>query len=156
MKKTILYSLIFLVLAGIPAALYSLGYIQVGAPESGEESETEEAAARPQREPDPIYLALDPPFVVNFSHRGTLRYLQVSLEVMYRTQELIDKIEQQMPAIRHELILLFSGQEFEDLNSTAGKEKLQRDVHAAINRLIEVEENAQDTGKVYITNFVMQ
>src|SRR5690606_16614005 len=103
-----------------------------------------------------IYLPLDPPFVVNFMHRGALRYLQVSLEVMYHNQGLIEKVKSNMPAIRNDLILMFSDQEFEELNSLAWQEQVRQQVRDSINRIIALDEGAADRGEVYITSFVMQ
>ena len=150
MKKIIITSVAVLVLA-VPAALYFMGILSLGGDQG--QAQAAEAAAVPKV---PHYLALDPPFVVNFMHRGTLRYLQVSLEVMYHSEELVARVEQHMPAIRNDLILLFSGQEFEQLNSLEGKEALRLRIKEAINELIAVEPDAEDTGEVYITNFVMQ
>lgn len=110
-----------------------------------------------KEEPE-IYLPLEPPFVVNFTHRGTLRYLQVSLELMYPEQDMIDQINAKMPAVRNALILLFSNQSYELLSSYEGKEELRQSILLAVNDVIGVKEAEGETlpGKAYFTNFVMQ
>ena len=45
------------------------------------------AAATPKPSGPPLYLALDPPFVVNFQADQLVRFLQVSVEVMSRDQK---------------------------------------------------------------------
>ena len=144
--KVIIY--ILLVLCGSGAGLYFLGFLPFV---SGEQQ-----TSAPGDDMSPIYMPLEPPFVVNFTHRGTLRYLQVSLELMYYDQSLLDRVNEHMPAIRNELILLFSDQEYEQLSTQEGKQKLRSDIIAAVNALIDNEGNSEDTGAVYLTSFVMQ
>jgi len=158
MKKKILIPLLFIVTA-VPAGLYLTGSLPGQAPGEGE-------AAEEQAEVDShgniisdltsLYLPLEPPFVVNFTHLGTLRYLQISLEVMYYDQELLDRVKAKMPAIRNELILLLSNQEYERLSSLTGKEEIREEMMVAINDIIHVNEATADYGEIYITNFLMQ
>ena len=113
---------------------------------------------------------------MNFTHRGTLRYLQLSLELMYHNEAILQKVSANMPAIRNDLILLFSNQEYETLSTLQGKEELRDKIMLAVNNIVshaelaggaehgdgaealpeaeEAEELA--AGEVYITNFVMQ
>ena len=154
--KTIIIGIVLLIAAGAGGYLYYTGYFTGGAEESVAEDDGhgEEGHGTTANE---VYLPLDPPFVVNFTHRGTLRYLQVSLEVMYGNQTAIDKVSQRMPAIRNALILLFSDQDYETLSTLEGKENLRHSILLAVNDVIEYEaEGTEDLGEVYITNFVMQ
>ena len=148
--KTIIIGLVLLLAAGAGGYLYITGYFANGG--DGEMAEEnghgEDGHGLVSNE---VYMPLDPPFVVNFTHRGTLRYLQVSLEVMY------DKITQKMPAIRNALILLFSDQDYETLSTLEGKENLRHSILLAVNDVIDhTEEVSENPGEVYITNFVMQ
>ena len=111
--------------------LYFAGFIHIG----GEKAEEESV---PVVEVPPSYLTLDPPFVVNFTHRGTLRYLQVSIDVSYKDAALLAKVTERMPEIRNDLILLFSNQDYEKLSTRAGKEQLRHEIFAAINHVIGV------------------
>jgi len=105
----------------------------------------------------PLYLTLDPPFVVNFMHRGTMRYLQLSLDLMFHEQAMLDKVKERMPQIRNDLILLLSNQEFETLSSAEGKEELRTRIMHAVAVVLELDADAEhDTGEAYFTNFVMQ
>jgi flagellar FliL protein len=130
MKKIIIIAGVAVVLVATAAGLYFTGIIHPGASKS---SATAEAKVK---ELPPVYLLLDPPFVVNFTHRGTLRYLQVSLELMYHDPALLAKVTERMPVIRNDLILLFSNQDYEKLSSSEGKEMLRHEIFRAINHVI--------------------
>ena len=160
MKKIIIIVVLLVVLVGAAAGLYFMGYIgggTEGEDEHGEVASEDSGHGESTSSGDvPLYLALEPPFVVNFTHRGTLRYLQVSLEVMYQDQAILDKVTATMPAIRNELILLFSEQEYMTLSTLEGKQELRQEINQAINKVLEIKASADDTGAVYITNFIMQ
>lgn len=146
MMKYIIIGLVVLAVA-VPAGLYFTGVISFG--DEAAEGAAEEAHAEP--EAPPTYLPLDPPFVVNFTHRGTLRYLQVSLEVSYKDPALLAKVTERMPEIRNDLILLFSGQDYEQLSTLEGKELLRGQIMTAINHVIGVEVPAEEHADVAVT-----
>jgi len=156
-KKKIFILLPALLIA-IAGALYFLGYIPLG-----DENATGELVEYDEHgdpiivaaEGEALYLPLDPAFVVNFTHLGNLRYLQISLEVMYHNQDLLDRVMANMPAIRNSLILLLSDQEYEKLSSLSGKEELRREMITTINDLI-LTEDEEANGEIYITNYIMQ
>ncbi len=133
MKKIIFAGLAIVIIASV-AGLYFAGIIHIGAPKGSAAGAEAKAKELP-----PIYLTLDPPFVVNFTHRGTLRYLQVSLELMYHDPLLLAKVTERMPVIRNDLILLFSNQDYEKLSTSAGKEALRHEIFHAVNHVIGIE-----------------
>lgn len=168
MKKILIIAVAVLLLGGAGGA-YVLGYLPFGGDaqaesadaagghgEEGEEVELDEHGNPVKKKGDANYLPINPPFVVNFTHLGTLRFLQISLEVMYDDEALLDKVTADMPAIRNELILLLSDQKFEKLSSLEGKEELRSEMIAAINSRVLDTEHADAHGEVFITNFVMQ
>lgn len=155
--KKILYALIGLVVLAVPVGMYVTGSLPFLAP-AAEGAELDEHG-NPVVAQTPHYLTLDPPFIVNFVHRGSLRYLQLSLDLMYLDEGVIGQIQQQMPEVRNDLILLFSSQDFETLSTLEGKEKLRADVLLAVNKALDIDPanpGAAAGGEVYITNFVMQ
>ncbi len=159
MKKKILVSLLLLAVI-VPGAAYLLGYFpfagEAVASEADEEHVEVDSHGVPISKNDSLYLPLNPPFVVNYTHLGILRYLQISLEVMYSEQELLDRVSAKMPAIRNDLILLLGNQDYDKLSTLSGKEAIREEMLAAINHLILTEEETDHIGKVYITNYVMQ
>lgn len=102
------------------------------------------------------YFPIDPPFIVNFSHLGALRYLQISIEIMYPQEDIIDRVIEHMPAIRNSLILLLSDQPYEKLSTLEGKEILRGEMVAAVNEIVYRGSVVEFPGEMFITNFVMQ
>jgi flagellar FliL protein len=116
--------------------------------------DAEAAAAKPA---EPIYVALEPPFVVNFEAGGQVRFLQVAAQAMTRDAETGALIQRHDPMVRNALLLLLAGQSYESVATREGKEALRRraldEVRAVVKAL------GGDGAKVedlYFTSFVMQ
>lgn len=104
-----------------------------------------------------IYYKFDPAFVVNFGSDGNTRYLQITLEAMSREQGVIDEIKNNEPAIRNDLVLLYSAQQPEALLAPEGKEKLRAATLDAVRKTIAAEgAKAEAVEAVYFTSFVIQ
>jgi flagellar FliL protein len=104
-----------------------------------------------------IYYKFDPAFVVNFGTDGNTRYLQITLEAMSRDQAVIDEIKNNEPAIRNDLVLLYSAQQPEALLAPEGKEKLRQATLDAVRKIIAGEgAKAEAVEAVYFTSFVIQ
>jgi len=102
------------------------------------------------------YIPLDPPFVVNFNADSDVRYLQISVEAGTRDPEAVDQVKEQRPAIRNSLVMLFSSQDPEVLNTREGKEKLRADALAEIRKVMKAEIGKASVDSVFFTGFVMQ
>jgi len=107
-----------------------------------------------------FYLALEPPFIVNFVYKDTLRYLQMTLSVMSHEQQILEQVTHHMPAIRHRLIMLISNKSFDELNGEDSKEALREEMLLEIRNIIQAEQNKTlNPGRVeavYFTGYVMQ
>ena len=105
----------------------------------------------------PAYYKFDPAFVVNFGGEGSARYLQVGLEAMSRDPAILETLKNNEPAVRNDLILLYSGQNDSTLMTTDGKEKLRAATLAAIrNTLNQAGADGKLIEQVYFTSFVIQ
>ncbi|MFP4647704.1 MAG: flagellar basal body-associated protein FliL [Halorhodospira sp.] len=124
----------------------ALGYITPPGIESEEEPEPE----------DPQYLKLEPPLTVNFERGQRISYLQAEVEVMARSEEVLEGLEQHMPVVRNNLLMLFSDQSFEELNTRSGREELRQASLEEINEILEEREVGGEVEAVYFTSFVMQ
>ncbi len=106
------------------------------------------------------YLTLEPPFIVNFVYKDTLRYLQMTLSVMSHEPKILEQVAHHMPAIRHRLIMLISNKTFNELNGKDSKEALRKEMLLEIRNIIQAEQNkAHNLGRVeavYFTGYVMQ
>ena len=122
-----------------------------------EDAPTEQAEAEePVEEAPPIYLALDPPLVVNFEQASRARFLQVTLEVMARDSKVIDDVKLHMPVLRNNLNMLFSGQNAQQIGTREGKEQLRQAALAEIQKVLEERTGAPGVEDLYFTSFVMQ
>ena len=105
----------------------------------------------------PIYLEFDPPFVVNFEAKGTMRFLQVTIKAMTRDPYTAQLIEQHDPVIRNDLLMLLSSQTYETLSSREGKEKLRAEALQVVANVVDAEGgNGANVEQLFFTSFVMQ
>lgn len=103
-----------------------------------------------------IYLALDPAFVVNFRDEQSVRYLQVGVSLMSHDPAAIQEAKDTQPVIRNALVMLFSGQSYAGLIDAAGKQKLQAQALAAVQKIIKDRTGKPGIDALYFTSFVMQ
>jgi flagellar protein FliL len=114
------------------------------------------AAAKKPLAP-PLYLALDPPFVVNFQADQIVRFLQVSVEVMSRDSKTLDLLKNNDPVVRNDLLILLGNQQYSVIATPAGKQQLRADVLTAIRKdLTQAGGDPNKLEAVYFTSFVMQ
>ena len=114
-------------------------------------------AAAPKPTGPPLYLALDPPFVVNFQADQLVRFLQVSIEVMSRDPKTVDLLKSNDPLVRNDLLILLANQKYSAIATPAGKEQLRADALAAIRKdLTQAGGDPKLLEAVYFTSFVMQ
>ncbi|MFI4913924.1 MAG: flagellar basal body-associated protein FliL [Steroidobacterales bacterium] len=105
----------------------------------------------------PIYYKFDPAFVVNFGSEGNARYLQVTVEAMSRDAAVLELIKNNEPAVRNDLVLLLSAQEYSALMTPEGKERLRAATLQAIRKTVIAEGgDGQLVEAVYFTSFVIQ
>ena len=105
----------------------------------------------------PIYYKFDPAFVVNFGGAGSARYLQVGVEAMSRDAAILDTLKNNEPAVRNDLILLYSSQNDATLMTTEGKEMLRAATLTAIQKVLnEAGADGKLIEQVYFTSFVIQ
>ena len=102
-----------------------------------------------------VFFAIDPPLVVNFEDGSTVRFLQISMEVMARDQKAIDSVQKNVPLIRNNLLLLMSNRNYESLISREGKEKLRQEALAEV-RAVQKKQGGDDIDDLLFTSFVVQ
>jgi len=117
------------------------------------QEEEEEVAAPPARA---IYIPLKPPFVVNYGGVGRLRYLKAELSVRVTSVMGANSIRHHMPYIRNQLILLFSKQSEQTLDTQEGKEMLRQEALLAIHSILEEEDGESELVDVYFNQLVLQ
>jgi flagellar protein FliL len=105
----------------------------------------------------PIYIAIDPPFVVNFEAEAAVRFLQVTISVMTRDVHVQELLKNNDPRIRNDLLMLLGNQKYDSISTRAGKEKLQADSLAAVRAVVKsAGGEPEKVEALYFTAFVMQ
>ena len=105
----------------------------------------------------PQYVALDPPFVVNFEADEQVRFLQVTVQLMSRDTATIEVLKTNDPVVRNDLLLLFGGQKYAVISTREGKESLRQQTLAAVRKIVAgAGGKPEKVEAVYFTSFVMQ
>ena len=146
----ILLLLIVFLGGGGGAAYFLLGGQQDAKAAAAEKAK--EAANQP-----PLYVALDPPFVVNFEAEQLVRFLQVTVQVMSRDPATVELIKTNDPVVRNDLLLLLGNQNYATISSREGKEKLRQLALEAVRKVVtNAGGKASKVQAIYFTSFVMR
>ena len=147
-KLIILISLVVLLLAGGGVG----AWLAFGGKHAAKHAEVKKEPLAP-----PLFVALDPPFVVNFESDQQVRFLQVTAQVMSRDPATIELLKSNDPVVRNDLLMLFGGQKYEVISTREGKEALRTQTLAAVRKIVAgAGGKPEKVEAVYFTSFVMQ
>lgn len=156
-KLLILVAAGVVVLGGGAGAWLMLGGKHEEAGGKGKDAKEHVAEKHEAPKGPPLFLAMDPPFVVNFQSEQAVRFLQVTAQVMTRDLKTLEELKAADPIIRNDLLLLFGNQKQEEVSTLEGKEKLRQAALEAVRKVVKdnggEEKNVE---AVYFTSFVMQ
>lgn len=170
----LLVGVILLISGSVIGVLYFTGMLSAGDSKKAEVSEKTEAHVEEKHlEVKPAeYLDLSPAFVVNFQDQTRATYLQVEMQVMAREKSVLEEVKLHMPLIRNDILLILSAQNFDEVKTRQGKEKLQQVIlekirtivdksvqtkHKAASEKGEIDiANIPNIEQVYFTSFIMQ
>jgi flagellar protein FliL len=127
--------------------------------EAGGKGKKEQVAREKKEAPKgpPLFLPMDPPFVVNFQSEQAVRFLQVSAQIMTRDPKTLEELKVADPIIRNDLLLLLGNQKYATVSTLEGKEELRRQSLEAVRKVLEDNGGEpQNVENVYFTSFVMQ
>lgn len=124
--------------------------------QSKDEKPAQDAVASANAKPAAIYEALLPAFVVNLNQNGRQRYLQVSITLMSHDAAGMAALKEHMPVIRNNLVLLLSGQDFNQLATPVGAEMLRQKATASVQEVTQKELGKLVVDQLLFTNFVLQ
>jgi len=153
--KALIGAMALALVVAVGAVSYLLGHKAAPAAAGGAEQGSA-AVAESAKSSEPLFLALDPPFIVNFQDTVATRFLQISVQLMAHDQKALDAAKASEPAVRNALVMLFSSQEAKALASREGKEKLRADTLAEIQKIVGERAKGATLEAVYFTSFVMQ
>jgi flagellar protein FliL len=103
-----------------------------------------------------IFYKFDPPFVVNIQSQSNNRFLQLTLEAMTYDKEVTTDIDQYMPIIRNNILLLLSSLTYDQVSTLDGKQKLREDILKEIQNVLKDKIGKSGVDNVYLTSIVMQ
>jgi len=116
----------------------------------------ETADAAPADDPA-LYTSLHPPLVVNFKDAaGDSHFMQITMEVMARDQDVINAVREHAPVIRNALILLFSAAVYEEVTTRKGKEQMLADGLVEIQKVMNEKIGEPGVEALYFTALVIQ
>ena len=104
----------------------------------------------------PQYLAFDPPLVASLEDKGSIRFLQVTVELMARDEKIIADVKTHMPVIRNNLLMMLGGQTVSSLTNREEKEKLRKQALAEVQKIMKVNTGEAGVEDLYFTSFVVQ
>lgn len=153
--------LIIIVVASLLLIAIAVGvtvFLMTGGDDSSEEPAAESEAAEVVEEVTipAQYIKLKPRFIVNFNIGTRQRFLQTSIEIMTRSQGIVDAIELHNPMLRNEIVRILSDQEFKNLRIPEGRVELKAMLHERLAEVLKAEASVEGIEAVLFTDFVMQ
>jgi flagellar FliL protein len=101
----------------------------------------------------PQYLPLES-VLVNLD--GKRHYLRADIQLLVDSGEHMEKMKAHMPAIRHSLIMLFSGRNPDQVSDVAEREKLRQSAKEEIKKVLEHQHADKGLEDVFFTDFMVQ
>jgi flagellar FliL protein len=102
------------------------------------------------------YIKMKPRFIVNFNVGTRQRFLQTSIEIMTRSQGVVDAVELHNPMLRNEIVRILSAQDFKTLRTPEGRIELKVKLHDQLATVLKREADVEGVEAVLFTDFVMQ
>jgi flagellar FliL protein len=104
----------------------------------------------------PVYHELRPEFIITFDANNRQRYMQIQVTVVTRDPTIVDGLLTHDPLIRNALIMVFSAQDYLQLQTSEGKVKLKLEATQRIQELLLAETGRDGIETVLFTNMVLQ
>ena len=161
-RKLILLIVGAILLLGIGiGAGFFVGNMTADEPDSAEsaevdEEEGEEDSDRKKKDDrHNIYITVGK-LLAAVEHNGSTRYIQAEVDLVGYEKSVMDDAQHKVPALRNRLLLLFASQNFDDVRTIAGRERLRVESLKAVNDVLELGPKGDRVEDVYFTAFVIQ
>lgn len=116
----------------------------------GEEGEGEAAAKV-------TYVEMKPPFITNpQGGPDKLGYVKAEVSLRIASEAVAKTIEEHMPLLRHQLVLLLSSETADELAKPEAQENLRVQALKAVNDALQNEDGALKVEDLLFTSFVIQ
>ena len=100
------------------------------------------------------YLEMKPKFTVNLDKPK--KYLMINVQLLVEGAESIEKIKKHLPALRHELIMIYSGRSAASLQTMEQREALRQESKDAITKALDKHSNSDGFRDVFFSEFLVQ
>ncbi len=145
-SRWIVLVLVALLVAGGGGAAAAWFFL-MGDPEGAESAQ----AAPPER----TYIELEP-MTVNIEAPGRIRYLRTQISLVTHAADAADTVERHLPALRNDILGILTEQNYEDLNTRAGKEALAGELEEAVGEVLASRGAPVELDGVLFNELVMQ
>jgi flagellar protein FliL len=123
---------VLLALIGAGAALFIMKKNAAAADDEFADEETEVTHQAKDPKSAPVFMPLEN-MVVNLADPGGTRFIQLGLTLQLQDTKTETDVKTYMPSIRSQVLLLISQRTAEEMLQVQGKEKLAKDIIAAIS-----------------------
>lgn len=100
------------------------------------------------------YLELSPSFVANFQ-ANKIRYLKADVTLKIQDGATAEAVRRHQPYIRNNLVMLFSRQSEESLQSPEGRQHLKEEALQEVINALQAESEPTDVQEVLFTSFIV-
>jgi flagellar FliL protein len=105
---------------------------------------------------DAQYVPLEPDFMVSFGRKSRPNAMVVGVTVTTTNEDAIEAMEQHMPVIRNNLLMLFGSQNPHDMETSEGKEALRIKTLETIQAVLKQRFGQLGIDDAFFTKFVTQ
>ena len=120
-----------------------------------DEEEEEDSGRKKKDDRHNIYITVGK-LLAAVEHEGSTRYIQAEIDLVGYEKTVMDDAQHNIPALRNRLLLLFSSQNFDEVRTIAGRERLRVESLKAVNDVLELDPKGDRVEDVYFTAFVIQ
>jgi flagellar FliL protein len=99
------------------------------------------------------YLEITPKITVNLAEPR--HYLLVNVQLLTDGAEAIEKIKKHMPAVKHELIMLFSGRPSDSIQTMEQREALRKETVAVMQKTLDKYEKKSGFRDAFFSEFLI-
>lgn len=160
-RKLILLVVGAILLLGIGiGAGFFVGNMTADDPDSAEsagvdEDDDEDSDRKKKDDRHNIYITVGK-LLAAVEHNGSTRYIQAEVDLVGYEKSVMDDAQHNVPALRNRLLLLFASQDFDQVRTIAGRERLRLESLKAVNDVLELDPKGDRVEDVYFTAFVIQ
>lgn len=153
MKKWIFIGVgaVLLIAISVGASVFLMGTMNKSA-----EAEVEAPPEPVNPYSDAQYMKLEPAFVVNLPQKKRPNLIQLEVNVSTTDTEALAALQQHMPVIRNNLLMLYGKQSSDDIQTSEGKEKLRVATLETIQAIMTERYGKKGIDDAFFTSFVMQ